>query len=637
MSIQKPRKTGTLYTWLTILLLAVFFIFGIRIFRDYGASSDEVNQIKAGHITWTAICEKLGKPAPDFGDLPKLKDYYNRYYGQAATFPTVIIEALRGFSADASTVLRLRHLWNFLMYFCGLVCFSVLVKMRFQRDDVVFLLLLIHILTPRLFGDAFYNDRDVLLISLFWMALLSFEWFRRKPGLLQALAFAFFAALAINTRLFGLLLVFLPVSLLFSADFPKKKRIWALLGMIFVFWYAVTPVFWGSFFSELTAAFRTFASGRQRTQETGGTAEILFFGKYYKEAELPFFYVPVWIFISTPLIPQILCGTGILCSLRKKTTLLDRFLLAVLCPGIAAVMLIRPVLYNGWRHLYFFYVPILWFAGIGLEHLLRSPRKLIRPVTILFVILSSAWTASRMTALHPYEYLYLDPIFASRTSDFDRDYWRLSTTECLKWIAEKETEKVTVGETNENLDNSIISLLPNMRSRVGIRQYYALHRVPSDYLIFNYSGEKGNEKAFPLYEPVCSVERGGTKLAEIFKRRESVTPDILYANPPEIADGDLETEWQSENAQAPDEVLLIAFREPAALIGLSLLPGNDEREYARSPEVSISEDGEIWTELSLTVSGLFDLTFPQTETQWLRIRNSGSADVRWSVREIIFY
>ena len=146
-----------MYKWLTALLLVSFFIAGIRIFRDYGASSDELNQIQAGYITWRAICEKLGKPAPDFGYLPELKDYYNRYYGQAATFPTVIIEALRNFSLDVSTVLRLRHLWNFLMYFCGLVCFVFLVKIRFRRDEVVFLLLLIHILMPRLFGDAFYN------------------------------------------------------------------------------------------------------------------------------------------------------------------------------------------------------------------------------------------------------------------------------------------------------------------------------------------------------------------------------------------------------------------------------------------------------------------------------------------------
>lgn len=623
--------------WLTVLLLVLFFISGILIFRNYGASSDEVNQIKAGHITWTAICDRFGRPAPDFGNLPKLKDYYNRYYGQAATFPTVLVEAIKGFSLDVSTILRLRHLWNFWMYFCGLVCFAFLIKLRFQRDDVVFLLLMIHILMPRIFGDVFYNDRDVLLISLFWITLLCFEWFRRTPGIPQTLIFAFFSALTINTRFFGLVLVFLPLSLFFSSDFAKKKKIWLVLGLTLIFWYAVTPVFWGNFFSELTAAIRTLATGRQRTQETNGSAEILFFGRYYRETDLPFFYLPLWIFISTPVIPQIICGIGIFRCFRKKTDLTDRFMLAFLILGISAVILIRPVLYNGWRHLYFFYVPILWFIGIGMDHLLCSPKKLIRTAAILFIVLSAGWSAFRIKVLHPYEYLYLNPLFSTRTSDFDRDYWRLSTSECLKWLAEKAAETITVGETNENLDNSIISLLPNMRARIGIQQYNALHRYPADYLIFNYSGEKGNEKIFPLYESVFYVEREGAKLAEIYKILRTSSPDILYSNHPETVDGDMTTEWQSGSGQDPEEVLLLEFREPTVLGGLSLLPGNDEQGYARSPKVSFSEDGETWIDLPLTVSGLFDLTFPPVEMQRLRICNSDPADVHWSVREIYFF
>ena len=111
-----------------------------------------------------------------------------------------------------------------------------------------------------------------------------------------------------------------------------------------------------------------------------------------------------------------------------------------------------------------------------------------------------------------------------------------------------------------------------------------------------------------------------------------LTPDVRA-----IADGDLDTEWRSSGLQDPDEALVIEFTEITSLCGLSLLPGDDEREFARSPEVSVSADGESWQVLPLTVSGLFDLSFPQTETKWLRIRNTESADVHWSIREVLFY
>lgn len=633
------RRKETIWKGLIILLLAGFLCCGLLTFRDYGASSDERNQITAGHITWKAICTHFGKAAPAFDGLPDVKDYYNRYYGQAATFPTVLVEAAKGFSMDVSTILRMRRLWNFGMFWLGTVCFGVLLHLRFRRSDTVFFTLLIYILTPRLFGDAFYNDRDVLLISLLWMALLCFESFQRKPGVITALICGFFFALAINTRFFALVLIFLPIIRLFRTDRRTKICSALILILTFFFWYLMTPVFWGSFISEFTAALRTFASGKQRTQETNGAAQILFFGKHFRENDLPFYYLPLWIFISTPLVTQILAAAGLLTVFRGKADLTDRFMQILLCAGVAAVMLIRPVLYNGWRHFYFFYVPLFRFVGHGVNKLMQTSRRTFLTAGVLLILCSAGLTAWQMKTLHPYEYIYLNPLFRAHTAGFDRDYWRLSTTECLEWIGSRESGITGVGEINENLDNSLIGLQPGLRSRISIRQYNSFHRFPSDYLIFNYSESVGNKTEFPLYEPVFAVERDHVKLSEVFRRIPSIQPEIAGLTPDvrAIADGDLNTEWRSSGLQDPDEALVIEFAEITSLCGLSLLPGDDEREFARSPEVSVSADGESWQVLPLTVSGLFDLSFPQTETKWLRICNTESADVHWSIREVLFY
>ena len=638
-SAKRKINLQTICGGLVVLLLAAFFFWGLRIFRDYGASSDEINQIEAGHIIWNTICERLGRGVHDFGELPKLEDYYNRYYGQAATFPTVLIEAVRHFQMDISSVLRLRHFWNFLLYFCGLVCFSLLIKKRFLHNEIVFLLLLIHILTPRIFGDAFYNDRDVMLISLCWMALLCFQMFRQKPNLFTALLCGFAMALVINTRYFGLVLIFLPI--LYMAAGGSKRYSLLLIAAVPLFFYILSPVLWNNFLSQTAEGFRIFSTGTQRTQETQGLATILFFGNYIPENDLPFYYVPLWIFISTPLVPQIFTGIGLFKSFGRKIDLTDQFMRLLLCLGIAAVMLIRPVLYNGWRHLYFFYIPVFWFAGCGLEWLLNRYRPWFKLSAVLVLFISLGFTASRIAYLHPYEYVYLNPFFSSREGEFDRDYWRLSTTDGLKWIWDQEQDEFRVSDTNAGLDNSVIALFPWQRERIIINQYNALHRFPSDYLICNFSGVIGNEQNFPLYVSDHIMERDGVKMAEVFKRLPAVFPAIQEVHPdlPEILDGqiDLETEWRSEKPQNPEDEVLIAFEEMTTLSGLSVLPGNDENEYARSPEVSVSDDGESWTVLPLTVSNLFDLSFPETETKWLRIRNTNEADVHWSIREIYLY
>ncbi len=624
---------------MTLLLAAAYLLCGLKIHRDYGATPDEKNQIEAGHITWTAICERFGKAVPEFENLPKLEDYYNRYYGQAATFPTVLIEALRGFSLHNSTIIRMRHLWNFMLFYAGALCFGALVWLRFRREDTVFFIILLYILTPRLFGDAFYNDRDALLVSLFWIALLGFEWFRRKPGILPAVFCGFFFGLTINTRFFGLVLVFLPILYLCGRG-PEKKRAALLIPLLaLLFWYLFTPLFWGNFPVRFAEAFRMFSSGTQRTQETGGMARVLFFGRYYFENALPFFYLPIWIFISTPLVPQLLTVCGLVSFFRGKRDITDRFMLAFLCLGIAAVMVIRPVLYNGWRHLYFFYVPVFFFAAKGLDHLLSRERKAITLSAAVLAVLSALYTGYRIAALHPYEYIYLNPLFQARERGFDRDYWRLSSTECMKWLRKTEPGEISIGEYNGSLDNIVPGLPPDPAHHLEISRYNALHRYPSEYLIYNFSGETGNEKTIPLYSPVYTAERDHVKLAEVFRRLPEVNPETARITPEmrEAADGDPETIWSSAGFQDPETALVIEFTEPAVLKGLSVLPGEDEREYARNPEVSVSSDGENWTVLPVMVTGLFDLSFPETETRWLRLRCTEAADIGWSIREIYFY
>ncbi len=637
--MKEEIKFGKLFGALTVLLAAAYLICGLCIFRDYGATPDEVNQIEAGHITWTAVCEHFGRSVPQFERLPKLENYYNRYYGQAATFPTVLIEALKGFSMHRSTVIRMRHLWNFLLFFTGSLCLGALIWLRYRCEDTVFFLLLLYILTPRLFGDAFYNDRDAMLVSLFWISLLCFEWFTRRPGIVPALCTAFFFALAINTRFFGLILLFLPILYLLRPNSAGKRNAVLIFLLTLAFWYLFTPLFWGHFPARFAEAFRMFSSGRQRTQETGGMGRVLFFGRYYYENRLPFYYLPLWIFISTPLVPQLLTAIGLADSFRKKRDIMTRFMIMLLCLGIPAVMILRPVLYNSWRHLLFFYVPFFWFAAKGLDILLKHKRKVLRLIAAVLVLGSALFTGSRIRSLHPYEYIYLNPLFQAGEGDFDRDYWRLSSTECLKWIGETDPDPFTIGEYNGSIDNTAAGLAPGLTHRMHISLYHALHRYPSDYLIFNYSGESGNDKEIPLYEPVYAAVRDQIKLGEVFRRVPAIAPQITQITPEmrEAADGDTETIWRSSGLQGPDTVLTLEFSDMAVLRGLSILPGGDEREYARNPEVSISADGENWTVLPLMVTGLFDLSFPETETKWLRIRNTETADVYWSIREILFY
>lgn len=152
-----------------ISILLFFLIVGLFIYDDFGVTVDEPNQILAGHVIYKYLCTKFGQPVPSpIVDVPELANFKNSFYGQAATFPTVLIEAIHGFSMDTSTIIYLRHLWNFLTYFSGLCCFTLIIGDIYNSHWNSTLGLLLMIFLPRIFGDIFYMERQIykrLLVS----------------------------------------------------------------------------------------------------------------------------------------------------------------------------------------------------------------------------------------------------------------------------------------------------------------------------------------------------------------------------------------------------------------------------------------------------------------------------------------
>ena len=640
------------------MALALFFVCGLRIFRDYGATPDEMIQVDGGHIFWRTLMRGLHRPYPAaFDELPELENYVNRYYGQAATFPTVLLEAFRGFRLHSSTIIRIRHFWNFLSYFAGLCCFSLVLSRLYEDRKVCLFTVIQAMLLPRIFGDIFYNDRDIMLLSWVMISLAVFCLFVYRPGWFTGFLCGTAFGIAINTRIFGLVLLIFPA--LYFLFIGKRKYLIPFLAAMAAVWLLFYPIAWDHPLRTIPEAF-LHLSTRQRSLETNNNATMLFFGEAVKENRLPLYFIPVYIFITTPLVTSLAAAAGIFTVIRELTrgkvsAMRDTAPGSrITAPGLrmivscgmviilAAVLLIgavfRLTFYNGWRHLYFLYLPVLWLFSAGIDRLLKGNSP-VRYGTAALIIVSFIFGILWIRQVHPYEIIYLNPLFRSREGDFDRDYWRLSTTECLEWIGRQESEMISVGEYNGSLDNAAVGLMPELRSRLYIQHYLALHRYPPEYLIFNYSGTIGNEKEIPLYEPVYSVVRDHIKLAEVYKRisAANIRPSEMTPNVSEVIDGLPETQWRSDVSQSEGLEFVFTFEEPVLLTGMSVLPGDDEREYAREPQVSVSEDGVSWTDLPVTVTGLFDLSFPETMTSRLRLRCAGDSDLHWSIRDIYYY
>ena len=109
---------------------------------------------------------------------------------------------------------------------------------------------------------------------------------------------------------------------------------------------------------------------------------VLFMGKLISPQELPWSYLPVWIGITTPLAYQALfvigCGSAVWSGARRGNAwLAENFrgqllALAWVFGPIIAVIVLRPVLYDGWRQMFFIYPGIVLLSVEGARWLLPA-------------------------------------------------------------------------------------------------------------------------------------------------------------------------------------------------------------------------------------------------------------------------
>ena len=160
----------------------VFFFIGYKIHTDYGFYIDEKFHRANGFYWLNYVAsffgleslEQISKTKLDSIDgftLPNIKEW--NMYGVIFDIPAALLEI----SLDINEPIKyygLRHLMVFIFFFSGSIFFYKILKNRFKDNFVSFLGLFLFILTPRIFGDSFWNNKDIIFLSLYTISLFYF-------------------------------------------------------------------------------------------------------------------------------------------------------------------------------------------------------------------------------------------------------------------------------------------------------------------------------------------------------------------------------------------------------------------------------------------------------------------------------
>ncbi len=459
---------------ITFVLFLLFFLVGTLTYKDYGISIDEEFQRSSG-LYWLKYVleftpfEELSREVADKFAQSKgftvshVEDH--PFYGVIFDLPAAFLEVIFKIN-DPKNYFHLKHFLTFILFFVGVIFFYKTLLNRFANYRAALIGGLFFILSPRIYGNSFYNPKDIIFLSLLSISIyFCFKLFD-KMNYKNFLLFAFFTALSTSQRMYG---IFLPLSFIgfyFLSVLSKKEDIKYIKGVIFfcftfllfltLFW----PYLWSNPFMNFIEAYKYFS---HHSHLTG--IKMLFNSDYIRGDSVPYSYIITWISITTPVLYVFLFIIGYFYILkrfflkfvniktqnyyydlwRSKKEKKDLFILFNFTCIIFYLILFDVSIFTGWRHLYFNNIFIIYIATYSLyltffNSNLKTKQNFILSIISLYLIFISY----KMIIYHPYQNIYFNSFFNKTKSiheKFEVDYWGLSGNKFLKEVLEIEKDK----------------------------------------------------------------------------------------------------------------------------------------------------------------------------------------------------
>lgn len=452
----------------------IFFIFflllGIYIFKDFGFNIDESFHRRSGFYWLNYLSEFFNletlsnisnEKFLNANDFTMPWGTYDKSYGLIFDVPAAFLEIILNLE-DPIKYYEMRHLLVFLYFFLGIIFFYKLLINRFDNKFIALFGCIILATTPRLFGDSFHNNKDIIFLSIFIITSYSYFKLIDSDKLKYLIVFSLLSALATSTRLFGMIfpLIFLFVYFLSvlsnKKELKKINKLFIYIFLYLIFLFLHWPYLWvdpiNKFFSLLN------------NLDSFGPAVVYFNDTFYNSNLLPYHYLPLWILISTPVVNILLFLFGFYLiskifiskliyiekikskydfwdsSNQKKDFIIYLIFIIFIILGIFFVS----KHYNSWRIFYFLNFFFVYFACYFLKNF--SKKKYLK-IFVILLIFTTSFNFYRLFIYHPYQSLYFNVLaLKSFKNKFEVDFTGLSGVKFLRNVTQNDKrDKIKIG------------------------------------------------------------------------------------------------------------------------------------------------------------------------------------------------
>ena len=454
-------------------------------------------------------------------------------HGQAAYYPAAPLLAVR--DANPHLFNTLWHAYTWLWFMAGVLAAYALCRGFGLSRVLACAAALLLYLSPRFFAEGHYNNKDIVLLSLTLWTIAAGARLIRKPGVRRALLFALAGALAANTRIigffvFGVMGITALVALIARREMNKQTIVSAIAAVVgFAAIYTlITPAFLMNPFGFIRHVVENAAAFSR------WPGVVIFKGARYEPAaglSLPRSYLPTMIALTVPVPVLVLAAIGGVYAMYRcaigdsRRPALIALLIVLAVPALYAVFA-RPLMYNGWRHFYFLYGPMVVLAGLGMRflHQLMKNSRAGRIAGAGALALLLLYQGIGIALNHPYQYAYYNELAGDVQDEYELDYWELSTLNAMVLLYENEDRDpalpLTLGGGDElslfSLNQSAAMLPEDLRGVVTVTEEADPPYVFSNATYAAIYGEQPGDD----YRALFSIESYGNTICTVYERRE---------------------------------------------------------------------------------------------------------------------
>ncbi len=517
--------------------IALVLLVGMPILStQYGITADEW-----GNKAYGELCLDY---FTSFGEKKEALTYAPRggevMYCYGPTLDLISAAIYRTTGADPYTI---RHLLLSLMGVLIFVATGLMGYLLGGNWRTGLLAMLFAVFSPRLFGDSMNSPKDITFAAGYILTICSLIKFIQElpqPTWKTTLLIIVGIGIGLGSRAPGLALVayvpfFVGVEVLLRkqvrqavfGDSSVLKNVLLKTGVAILGGYLLGILFWPF---ALANPFKNPLTALETLTNFPISIKTLFEGTKIYSTSLPWYYVPKYMMVSTPL--YFLLGVVVflvafpLARRHFNQRYLFLVLFVALFPWLYGVSK-HSAFYNGWRHTTFIYPPLIALTAVGFEYFFRRFNGIGQKVLVGILASSMALPLWFMVKNHPYQYTYYNELTGGTKGAFakyEMDYFGVSTREIADWmkinIPAIQKDSVIIASDYFVPLKDYFTDYPKLK--MAYRRYYQRSEFDWDYGVFltghlNPSHFK-NPAVFPPAGTIHKIEVNGAPIGFIVKR-----------------------------------------------------------------------------------------------------------------------